>query len=153
MHDSEYKNITDSGKFEVIEGDSLVIIGTVHIVSNPEQEMIPIDLLPEDDDEKEYMTSQDVYKELKLRGYEYSGCFCGLKSASISSNKGHIVWANNWVTFMETMLQLHILGYDTRDLYVSKSIQKLVINPALHTSKLRDIMNDEDKRMFFIINN
>ncbi|XP_050453765.1 fatty acid synthase-like [Cataglyphis hispanica] len=136
-----------SGKFEVIDGDSLVLIGTVDIVSNPEQEMIPIDLLPEDEDKEEYMTSQDVYKELKLRGYEYSGCFCGLKSVSISSNKGHIVWANNWVTFIETMLQLHILGYDTRDLYVPTSIQKLVIDPALHASKLRDIISDEDKQL------
>jgi len=39
---------------------------------------------------------------------------------------------------MDTMLQMHIIGYDTRDLYVSTNIQKLVINPMLHTLKLRN---------------
>lgn len=132
------------------EGDNLVVTGTVYAVSNPRQETISIELLPEDDDEEENMTDRDIYKELKLRGYQYSGYFCGLKSASISGNKGHIVWANNWVTYMETMLQLHILGYNTEDLYVPTGIEKLVIDPVLHTSKLRNII-EEDKRMFFII--
>ncbi|KAL6424858.1 hypothetical protein ACFW04_010040 [Cataglyphis niger] len=137
----------DSGKFEIIEGDSVVVIGTVHTVSNVEQEMIPTNLLPEDDDEEEHMTARDIYKELKLRGYQYNHKFRGLKSASISGHKGHIVWANNWVTFMDTMLQLYILGRNTRDLYVPTSIQKLVINPALHMSKLRERVIEETKQL------
>ncbi|XP_025263301.1 fatty acid synthase-like isoform X3 [Camponotus floridanus] len=137
----------DSGKFEIIEGDSVVVMGTVHTISNPEQEMIPNNLLSENDNEEEHMTARDIYKELKLRGYQYSGWFRGLKSASLSHNKGHIAWTNNWVTFMDTMLQLHILGYDTRNLYVSTSIQKLVIDPALHSLKLRDIITEDDKQL------
>ncbi|XP_029659420.1 fatty acid synthase-like isoform X2 [Formica exsecta] len=135
-----------SGRFEIIEGDSVVVIGTVHTVSNPEQEMIPTNLLPEDDNKKEHMTARDIYKELKLRGYQYNGKFRGLKSASISGNKGHIAWENNWVTFMDTMLQLYILGND-RDLYVPTNIKKLVIDPALHLSKLREITTEEDKQL------
>ncbi|XP_025263338.1 fatty acid synthase-like [Camponotus floridanus] len=103
----------ESGKFEIIEGDSVVVTGIVHTISNPEQEMIPNNLLPENDNEEEHMTARDIYKELKLRGYQYNGWFRGLKSASLSCNKGHIAWTNNWVTFMVAMLQLHILGYDT----------------------------------------
>ncbi|XP_011707051.1 PREDICTED: fatty acid synthase-like, partial [Wasmannia auropunctata] len=87
---------------------------------------------------EEHMTTRDIYKELKLRGYQYSGLFRGLKSASISGKNGHIIWRNNWVTFMDNMLQMYIIGCDTRDLYVSTSIQKLVINPELHAMKLRD---------------
>lgn len=112
--------------------------------------MIPNNLLPENDNEEEHMTARDIYKELKLRGYQYSGWFRGLKSASLSCNKGHTAWTNNWVTFMDTMLQLHILGYDTRNLYVPTSIQKLVIDPALHSLKLRDIVTEDDKRMFMV---
>lgn len=125
-------------------------MGTVHTISNPKQEMIPNNLLPENDNEEEHMTARDIYKELKLRGYQYGGWFRGLKSASLSCNKGHIAWTNNWVTFMDTMLQLHILGYDTRNLYVPTSIQKLVIDPALHSLKLRDIVTEDDKRMFIV---
>jgi len=125
-----------------------VVTGKVHVASNPKQEMILNSLLSEDDEEEEHMTVRDIYKELKLRGYQYSGWFRGLKSASISCNKGHIAWGNNWVTFMDTMLQLDILGYDTRDLYVPTSIQELVINPALHTSKLKYKVTEKDKSTF-----
>jgi len=90
------------------------------------------------------MTARDIYKELKLRGYQYSGWFRGLKSASISGSQGQIIWKNNWVTFMDTMLQMLIIGYDTRDLYVPTSIQKLVINPMLHACKLQNNADDED---------
>jgi len=113
----------------------------VYETSNPEQEMIPTNLLSENNDEEEYMNARDIYKELKLRGYQYNDWFRGLKSASISGKNGHIIWRNNWLTFMDTMLQMYILGYDTNDLYIPTSIQKLVINPMLHTWKLRNNAN------------
>ncbi|XP_011705711.1 PREDICTED: fatty acid synthase-like, partial [Wasmannia auropunctata] len=113
--------ITD-GKFEIMEGDSVVVTGIVHETSNLEQEMIPTDQLPNNNDEEEHMSARDIYKELKLRGYQYSGLFRGLKSASISGKNGHIIWTNNWVTFVDNMLQMRIIGYDTRDLYVPTSI-------------------------------
>jgi len=46
---------------------------------------------------------------------------------------------------------MHIIGKDTRDLYVATSIQKLVIDPALHASQLQDVTSEEDKRMFLTI--
>ncbi|XP_025994131.1 fatty acid synthase isoform X2 [Solenopsis invicta] len=130
--------IQKDGKFEITEGNNIVVTGTVYETSNPEQEINPIDKLPQNNDEEEHMTARDIYKELKLRGYQYSGLFRGLHSSSISCNKGHIIWKGNWVTFMDTMLQMHIIRYDTRDLYVPTSIQKLVIDPSLHASKLQD---------------
>ncbi|XP_036143145.1 fatty acid synthase [Monomorium pharaonis] len=129
--------IQKDGKFEIIEGDNIVVTGTVYDTSNPEQEMISTDLLSEYNDEEEEMTARDIYKELKLRGYQYNGWFRGLKSASVSGNKGHIIW-KNWVTFIDIMLQMCLIGYDTKNLYVPTSIQKLVINPQLHVSKLQD---------------
>ncbi|XP_071649609.1 fatty acid synthase-like [Temnothorax longispinosus] len=130
--------IQKDGKFEITERDSVVVTGTVHEISNPEQEMIRTDLLPEINNEEEYMTARDIYKELRLRGYQYSGWFHRLHSASISNNKGHVVWKTNWVTFMDTMIQMFVIGYDTRELCVTTSIQKLVINPKLHASMLRN---------------
>jgi len=135
------------------------VTGIVHATSNPKQEMIPTDLLPQNNDEEEHMTARDIYKELKLRGYQYSGWFRGLKSASISGKNGHIIWRNNWVSFMDTMLQMQIIKYDTRDLYVPTSIQKLIISPMLHNLKLRNAAdsvesttNKMDKRKSFSIN-
>ncbi|KAG5318197.1 FAS synthase, partial [Pseudoatta argentina] len=141
-------SIQKDGKFEITEGDRVIVTGTVYDTLNPEQEMIPTNLLLENHDEEELMTARDIYKELKLRGYQYSDLFRGLKSASISGEKGHIIWRNNWVTFMDSMLQMKLIGYDTRDLYVPTSIQKIVINPVLHASKLQDgggVITDIDK--------
>lgn len=115
--------------------------GTVHEIPNPEDEMVQTELLSENN-EDEHMTARDIYKELRLRGYQYSGWFRGLQSASISGKKGHIIWKRNWITFMDAMLQMYAIGYDTRDLYVPTSIRKLVINPELHASKLRNAAVD-----------
>ena len=138
-----YINITDE-KFEITERDSVVVTGTMYEALNLEQEMIPINLLLGNNDEDEDMTARDIYKELKLRGYQYKGLFRGLKSASISGSQGHIAWKNNWETFMDSMLQMQIIGYDTRELCVPTSIQKLVINPVLHASKLRDNIDNAE---------
>ncbi|XP_067204115.1 fatty acid synthase-like [Linepithema humile] len=139
--------IQKEGKFEVTEGDSVVVTGVVYAVSNAEQEMVPNDLLSVDTDEEEHMSSRDIYKELRLRGYQYSDAFCGLNSASISGSKGHITWIGNWVAFMDNMLQMYIIGKDVRDLYIPTSIEKLVINPALHESKLGDVKSEKNKQV------
>jgi len=93
------------------------------------------------------MTIRDIYKELKLRGYQYANLFRGLKSTSTSGKRGHIAWANNWVTFMDTMLQIKILGIDMRNLYVPTEIQKLVIDTKLHAQCIQNI-TAEEKRKF-----
>ncbi|KYM97760.1 Fatty acid synthase [Cyphomyrmex costatus] len=136
--------IQKDGKFEITEEDRVVVTGTVYETSNPELEMTSTDLLWENS-EKEFMTVRDIYKELKLRGYQYNGWFRGLKSSSISGKKGHIIWRQNWVTFVDSMLQMNILEHDTRDLYVPTSIQKLVINPMLHDRKLQDANHDVEE--------
>jgi len=135
-------NITD-GKFEITEGDSIVVTGTVYETLNPEQEMVPTDLLSANS-EDENMTARDIYKELKLRGYQYKDFFRGLKSASISGTQGHVIWKNNWESFMDAMLHLINIRYDTRELYIPTSIQKLVINPKLHASKLQESINNAE---------
>jgi fatty acid synthase len=93
------------------------------------------------------MKTKDIYKEFKLRGYQYSGVFRGLKSTSSTGRQGHITWAQNWVTFMDCMLQIKILGMDTNCLYVPTGIQKLVIDPKLHAQHIRNLKTD-DKRKF-----
>ena len=149
-----YKIVID-GRFVITEGDSVIVTGRVYESSNPEQEITSTDILSENNEE-EHMTTKDIYKELKLRGYQYSGLFRGLHSASVSNNKGHVAWKNNWVTFMDTMLQMHIIGHDTRDLYVPTSIEKLTINPALHAwtvqqTENKDHTTNADKRKCYLV--
>lgn len=135
-----------TGRFEVTEGSTAVVTGFIRVVKNPAQEKIPVAFLPEIDEE-EVLNTKDVYKELKLRGYHYSGMFRSIKSASMSGRKGHIAWMGNWVTFLDNMLQMMILGMDTQDLYVPTRIQKIVIDTKLHQQEIRNL-NPEDRRKF-----
>ncbi|KAJ8679083.1 hypothetical protein QAD02_014870 [Eretmocerus hayati] len=138
-----------SGRFEVIEGNAAVVTGFVHATQTPEDDMVNPELLKPDDAE-EIMTSRDVYKELRLRGYHYSGLFRGVKSATTKGTKGHIAWRNNWVAFMDNMLQLQILGGDTRGLFVPTGITKLVIDTKKHLDQLRTKL-EEDKEFPVIV--
>lgn len=100
----------------------------------------------EENNEEELLSPRDIYKELRLRGYNYSGYFRGIKCASIRGSKGHIEWTNNWVAFMDNMLQMRILGSDSRGLFVPTGIQKLVIDTKTHFNQIL-AMASEGKRM------
>ncbi|KAL6257976.1 hypothetical protein P5V15_011572 [Pogonomyrmex californicus] len=126
-----------TGRFEVSEDNTPVVTGIIRVIKNPVQEKIPVTLLPKNDCEEEVMNTQDIYKELKLRGYEYLGPFRSLKSASISKKKGHIAWTGNWVTFLDSMMQMLILRMDTRNLYVPTKIRKIVIDTKLHQQEIQ----------------
>ncbi|XP_070169898.1 fatty acid synthase-like [Polyergus mexicanus] len=136
---------TDSGKFEIIEGSNAVVTGTVRIPINFEDEKICTTFIDRNDNDEEKMSTKDIYKELKLRGYQYTGEFRGLKSASIRGKNGHIVWTDNWVTFIDNMLQLMILGLDSRSLFVPTRIRKVVIDPESHMKKIEKLPNEENQ--------
>jgi hypothetical protein len=50
---------------------------------------------------------------------------------------GKIRWSNNWVTFMDSMLQAWLFVDDTRSLFVPTEIQKLTINIKQHIAYLQ----------------
>lgn len=138
-----------TGRFEISEGGIAVANGVIRVTKNPAQEKISAAILPKDGDEEEVMTTKDIYKELRLRGYQYSGIFRSLKSASVSGTKGHIAWMSNWVTFLDNMLQIMILGMDTRNLYIPTKIRKIVIDTKLHQQEIRKL-DVEDRRKLFL---
>ncbi|XP_033230408.1 fatty acid synthase-like [Belonocnema kinseyi] len=123
-----------SGNFEVIEGGAAIVSGSIRAIVDASKEKINPSIAYNEHEEQ--ILSRDIYKELRLRGYHYSGLFRGLRSAAIKGNNGQITWVGNWVTFMDNMLQLKILGIDTRGLFVPTGINKLVIDPKAHLSKI-----------------
>lgn len=117
--------------------------GTIREQTNVDQQMISAKFLTEIEDE-EVLTSKDIYKELKLRGYQYTGLFRALRSASYKGTKGRIAWMKNWAAFMDNMLQMKILTYDTRALYVPIAIQKLTIDVKAHNEIIRYLTEDDN---------
>ncbi|EFA05248.1 Fatty acid synthase-like Protein [Tribolium castaneum] len=121
-----------SGFFEIVENDSIVMTGRVLVPDDIKSYQVDLPELKVSDDPKEYLDEFEVYKELYLRGYNYSGLFKGLVKCNIDGSSGLVRWDNNWISFMDKMLQIKILELDSRLLYVPTGIKKLSIDPIKH---------------------
>lgn len=132
-----------------MEGDNVIVSGIVRVPDDIAIEKIPVQFLSDRDNTEECMNTADIYKELRLRGYQYTGSFRLLKSSSITGKAGHIKWPINWVAFMDNMLQMKILSLDSRNLYVPTYIQKLVIDPTYHMMQIQKLpVEERGKRIF-----
>lgn len=60
---------------------------------------------------------------------------------------GKVKWNVNWVAFMDCLLQIHIIGQDSRALLLPTGIQKLTINPILHQNMLGGALETEDVKL------
>lgn len=133
-----YINIFEgSGNFEIIEGGSIAVSGRIYEPEDVCKEMMELpkpfvekekDLLP--------LSEADVYKDLRLRGYDYTGVFRGIHEAENRAATGKLKWESNWISFVDTMLQFSILGQNTRELYLPTRLQKAIIDPKLHLDTL-----------------
>lgn len=127
-------NIFDgSGEFEICEGGSVAVSGKIYSPDDISKEILDLpkpkevsgsDILP--------LSSSDIYKELRLRGYDYDGIFRGIASSDNYAHSGQLKWEKNWISFIDTMLQFSILGQNTRELYLPTRLHKLIINPKHH---------------------
>ena len=77
------------------------------------------------------LNTSDIYKELRLRGYDYGQTFQCMTGAVISSDKvrARVKWTDNWVTFVDNMIQLAILAKPIRGLYLPVRIECLRCDP------------------------
>lgn len=130
-----------SGNFEITEGGSVIVSGNVSVPDNIQSEMTDKLSLTSASADSEYpnLTQKDIYKEFRIRGYNYSGLFKSLVSADNKGGSGKIGWHDNWVAFMDNMLQMEILSIDSRDLIVPVFIQKIVIDTKLHFQTISNI--------------
>ncbi|XP_031628631.1 fatty acid synthase-like [Contarinia nasturtii] len=119
-----------TNRFEICEGGSLAVSGKI-CVPEDEFEELPLEPLEQDKSGLK-LKLNDVYKELRLRGYDYSGKFRGISESDSKFIAGKLQWQNNWVTFIDTMLQFCIMGKNDREIYLPTRIERAVFNPSIH---------------------
>lgn len=86
-----------TGRFEITEGATAVVTGIITEVEKP----LPLTKLrPLPASEYPLMNERDFYKELRLRGYHYSGAFRSVVEARGDGLYGKIKWDLNWISFM-----------------------------------------------------
>ena len=89
------------------------------------------------------LKTEDAYKELRLRGYDYSGLFQGIMSTDNRAATGNLAWSEDWISFIDTMLQFSILAKDTRDLYLPTRLQQAIIDPIKHRGIVENLTAGE----------
>ncbi|XP_011203074.2 fatty acid synthase [Bactrocera dorsalis] len=132
-----------TGQFEITESGNLVVTGRIREIENP---AIPNIHEPYKDSEFPMLSKKDFYKELRLRGYHYNGAFRAVTLARGDGLYGKVEWKYNWVTFMDAMLQIEILGTDSRALLIPTKIRKLRINGSHHFDLMTKM--DPENRVF-----
>ncbi|KAG0439904.1 hypothetical protein HPB47_016477 [Ixodes persulcatus] len=121
-----------SGEFEVYEAGTVAASGRIFLAENGQKLLDheapagPPDTVTFD------LDAEDIYKELRLRGYEYSGSFQGILKADIQHPYGQLKWEDNWVTFLDTMLQFSIFSNPVRSLNLPVRIHSCKVDPAVH---------------------
>lgn len=120
-----------NGEFSISEGETVVVSGRVF---EPQNQVLHLNNLLDDHSVKSEdalkLSSKDIYKELRLRGYDYNGVFQGLTEANSDGKHGKIKWTN-WVTFVDAMLQIGIIGKKTRGLFLPVRFQSVRCDPKV----------------------
>lgn len=124
-----------SGRFEISESSTTIVTG---IVRKMESESSTDYQMPSragrDGSDPVTLKNSDFYKELRLRGYHYSGLFRSVEESAHDVSRAKIRWHNNWTSLMDCMLQLNILAIDSRFLCLPTRIRKLRIDAKKHLS-------------------
>ncbi|KAF7405600.1 hypothetical protein HZH68_004969 [Vespula germanica] len=82
----------------MVERSATIVTRMIRVVKNLWKEKIFLDMIKENiDNKEEKLNTEDIYKELKLRGYQYNGLFRSMHNISVSGSKGHIKWKKNWM--------------------------------------------------------
>ncbi|KAJ8962424.1 hypothetical protein NQ317_010395 [Molorchus minor] len=134
-----------SGNFEITADESLIVSGRIRMMDDSEPRENPVTGCSKANVQGPHLSSKDVYKELSLRGYNYKDKFRAIRKYEIELPRAYVRWDNNWVTFIDSMLQMKILESNTRFLYVPTYIAKLTIDPQSHFRIIAQIPKKENE--------
>ncbi|XP_037013862.2 fatty acid synthase [Artibeus jamaicensis] len=151
----EVRLMEASHTFEVSQGSNLVVTGKVHQWEDPDPTLFEGLAGTDREDPADpaaalRLAKGDVYKMLRLCGYDYGPHFQGILQASLEGNTGQLLWRDNWVTFLDTMLQISILGSNRRALYLPTRIAAVHIDPVAH-QRLVCTLQGEDKAVDVVV--
>jgi len=128
-----------SGRFEIYEGRSTIAYGFIKAAEKIKLTNIDV----EQKKDAVSLMESDFYKEMRLRGYYHQGLFRAVKEIRDDGLEGKIKWNNEWVTFMDCLIQFQVIMKDTRMLILPTSVRKMVIDPILHLKTIGKSTEEE----------
>uniref|UniRef100_A0A673J2Q0 Fatty acid synthase n=1 Tax=Sinocyclocheilus rhinocerous TaxID=307959 RepID=A0A673J2Q0_9TELE len=125
----EVRLMPATNHFEVSENGNLAVSGEF-----PLNKPMAVDK----EDSKLLLKAGDIYKELRLRGYDYGKTFQGILESNNAGDYGKLHWTGNWVTFLDTMLQMIVVGLPGRSLRLPTRIRSVYVDPKLHEERVNE---------------
>lgn len=138
LHTKKFKSVLKthfllflgSGNFEITNNKILLCSGVLQASDSPNLECIQ---LPKKAVENENnLNESDVYNVLETRGLQYSGPFRTICSSSANGYNGILLWKDDWIPFLEGMIQMYTLRNNVRRAQVPVKITKIIVNLKLH---------------------
>ena len=80
------------------------------------------------------LDTNDVYKDLKTRGYDYGPHFRGIKQLKVENCEhvfGKIEWTGNPIAFLDSLLQTQIMALPFKKMFVPITISSLRCDPKV----------------------
>ncbi|CAF4521555.1 unnamed protein product, partial [Rotaria magnacalcarata] len=124
-----YVNILPTnGAFEIIENSTIIVTGRISQSEQLTMQKFHQQIKFNDNDKN--LQTNEIYRDFNLRGYEYSGLFRGINQMNIDGTCGELKWNNDWISYLDTMLQVHLIP--SQGLQLPTRIDSLRIDPKLH---------------------
>ncbi|XP_065297860.1 fatty acid synthase-like [Dermacentor albipictus] len=121
-----------SGEFEVSEGRAVVCKGRIRMVEEGETVLLTDPPGAPTENVSYDMDCADVYKELRLRGYQYYGAFQGTLKAASQKPYAKLKWEDNWVAFLDTLVHMSFIWKPKRGFVLPVRIQSIRLDPKVH---------------------
>ncbi|XP_049523853.1 fatty acid synthase-like [Dermacentor silvarum] len=126
-----------SGEFEVCEEGTVAASGCIRVAEDGSS-AIGTELPETSGESIAYeLDSEDIYKDLTVRGYDYQGAFRGIMKADIQEPHGKLQWKENWVTFVDSMIQFIMFKSPLRALRMPTSIESCRFDPYIHAEVVK----------------
>uniref|UniRef100_A0A672LX21 Fatty acid synthase n=1 Tax=Sinocyclocheilus grahami TaxID=75366 RepID=A0A672LX21_SINGR len=138
----EVRLMPATNHFEVSENGNLAVSGKVSVLEDAGLDAFHAELnkpmAVDKEDSKLLLKAGDIYKELRLRGYDYGKTFQGILESNNTGDYGKLHWTGNWVTFLDTMLQMIVVGLPGRSLRLPTRIRSVYVDPKLHEERVNE---------------
>ncbi len=135
----ENNNIASYGRIRVSEDDTLHF---QNLIQNKDENYVFDDLT---------LDTNDVYRELRVRGYDYGPKFRGIqqiKYENLNKIYGKIKWTGNLISFMDSMIQMMATAIPFRNVFVPIILTTLRCDPKVFFDAI-----EESKQMIYDENN
>jgi fatty acid synthase len=130
-----YVNILPTnGTFEIIENKTIIVTGRISLSEQLTMQQFHKQNDLNNTNVENNLQTNEIYRDFNLRGYEYSGFFRGIKQINIDGTNGELNWNNDWISYLDTMLQVHLIP--SQGLQLPTRIDSLRIDPKLHLESI-----------------